>query len=210
MVESQCLGSGKEVVGTLGAAQGSKLWLGNQEAFSGDFHVLSYGIPGNLIGRKPENGGNAVEPMHDVAPCQTKTDVHGVAFVDVTGTLTSAYFGTCGQPTDAISSGLCALSECIGGQHPNAAVCTDGVSPTLTSAMGVGGGHIPIVGVMKVRRLTPTECERLQGFPDGYTDIKPNGKPTPDGPRYKALGNSWAVPNVRWIGKRIDDAIKNK
>lgn len=56
-----------------------------------------------------------------------------------------------------------------------------------------------------VRRLTPIECERLQGFPDGYTDIKPNGKPTPDGPRYKALGNSWAVPCVRWIGQRIQD-----
>lgn len=56
---------------------------------------------------------------------------------------------------------------------------------------------------MAVRRLTPVECERLQGFPDHYTDIKPKGKPTPDGPRYKALGNSWAVPVVRWIGERI-------
>ena len=56
---------------------------------------------------------------------------------------------------------------------------------------------------MAVRRLTPVECERLQGFPDNYTDIKPKGKPTPDGPRYKALGNSWAVPVARWIGERI-------
>ena len=54
-----------------------------------------------------------------------------------------------------------------------------------------------------VRRLTPTECERLQGFPDGYTDIRPKGKDTPDGPRYKALGNSMAVPVMRWIGTRI-------
>lgn len=56
-----------------------------------------------------------------------------------------------------------------------------------------------------VRRLTPVECERLQGFPDGYTDIG-NGKggPTPDGPRYKALGNSFAVNVVRWIGRRIE------
>jgi DNA (cytosine-5)-methyltransferase 1 len=59
---------------------------------------------------------------------------------------------------------------------------------------------------MAVRRLTPTECERLQGFPDGYTDIQPNGKPTPDGPRYKALGNSWAVPVVTWLGSRIGRA----
>jgi len=54
---------------------------------------------------------------------------------------------------------------------------------------------------MQVRRLTPTECERLQGFPDGYTNIKDN---CPDGPRYKALGNSMAVPVMRWIGERID------
>lgn len=56
---------------------------------------------------------------------------------------------------------------------------------------------------MAVRRLTPVECERLQGFPDGWTDIMPKGKPTPDGPRYKALGNSMAVPVMRWIGQRI-------
>ena len=58
---------------------------------------------------------------------------------------------------------------------------------------------------MAVRRLTPTECERLQGFPDGYTDIMPE---TPDGPRYKALGNSMAVPVMRWIGSRIALATK--
>jgi DNA (cytosine-5)-methyltransferase 1 len=58
---------------------------------------------------------------------------------------------------------------------------------------------------MAVRRLTPTECERLQGFPDGYTDIMPN---TPDGPRYKALGNSMAVPVMHWIGSRIALATK--
>lgn len=56
---------------------------------------------------------------------------------------------------------------------------------------------------MQVRRLTPTECERLQGFPDGWTDVPYRGKKAADGPRYKALGNSFAVPVVRWIGERI-------
>ena len=56
---------------------------------------------------------------------------------------------------------------------------------------------------MVVRRLTPMECERLQGFPDGWTDIPYRGKPAPDGPRYKALGNSMAVPVIRWLGERI-------
>ena len=63
-----------------------------------------------------------------------------------------------------------------------------------------------VVPGMQVRRLTPTECERLQGFPDGHTLIPWRGKPAedcPDGPRYKALGNSMAVPVMRWIGARI-------
>jgi len=60
---------------------------------------------------------------------------------------------------------------------------------------------------MQVRRLTPVECERLQGFPDGWTNIAWRKKPeAPDGPRYKALGNSMAVPCMAWIGKRIAEA----
>ena len=73
-----------------------------------------------------------------------------------------------------------------------------GTSPTLakcqTPAIDTG---------MAVRCLTPVECERLQGFPDSYTDIRHGGKATPDGPRYKALGNSFAVPMARWVGMRI-------
>jgi len=56
---------------------------------------------------------------------------------------------------------------------------------------------------MQVRRITPTEAERLQGFPDGWTEIPFRGKPAADGPRYKALGNSMAVPVMRFIGDRI-------
>jgi DNA (cytosine-5)-methyltransferase 1 len=59
---------------------------------------------------------------------------------------------------------------------------------------------------MAVRRLTPIECERLQGFPDNYTQIAWRNKEPencPDGPRYKAMGNSMAVPVMHWIGKRI-------
>lgn len=109
------------------------------------------------------------------------------------------------------------------------------VCSTVTSKYGTGGGNVPVtlafdgynqtlsdtcqtirsdksdgdhVGMvmqaMQVRRLTPVECERLQGFPDNYTNIKDK---CPDGPRYKALGNSWAVPVVRWIGARIQGAL---
>lgn len=54
-----------------------------------------------------------------------------------------------------------------------------------------------------VRRLTPRECERLQGFPDDYTSIPWGKKDAPDGPRYKALGNSMAVPVMAWLGARV-------
>jgi DNA (cytosine-5)-methyltransferase 1 len=72
------------------------------------------------------------------------------------------------------------------------------------------GRPLPAIATaMMVRRLTPTECERLQGFPDNYTNIPWRKKPeAPDGPRYKALGNSWAVPVVAWIGKRIQENLK--
>ena len=87
----------------------------------------------------------------------------------------------------------------------------------IRAGIGIGNSQDPMytlqsgkqhgVGVAsRVRRLTPVECERLQGFPDGYTAIPWRGKPAdqcPDGPRYKALGNSMAVPCMAWIGKRI-------
>jgi DNA (cytosine-5)-methyltransferase 1 len=72
----------------------------------------------------------------------------------------------------------------------------------------VDAGHVLPMHAMAVRRLTATECERLQGFPDGYTNIPWRKKPeSPDGPRYKALGNSWAVPVVAWIGNRIKEHL---
>lgn len=65
------------------------------------------------------------------------------------------------------------------------------------------GGRTHSRQVFTVRRLTPIECERLQGFPDGYTAVQHKRRPAADGPRYKALGNSMAVPVIAWIGRRI-------
>ena len=77
--------------------------------------------------------------------------------------------------------------------------------PTLRAEMG--DNQPCVMHNTVVRRLTPVECERLQGFPDGWTDIPWNGKEhAPDSRRYKALGNSMAVPVMRWIGKRMMEA----
>ena len=96
---------------------------------------------------------------------------------------------------------------CIADDNANAAVDVD-VAGTIKV-----GGSAPMVSSCRsggaVRRLTPTECERLQGFPDGWTRIPYRGRPAeecPDGPRYKAIGNSMAVPVMRWIGERIGKA----
>lgn len=103
------------------------------------------------------------------------------------------------------------------GSHANAggqvAVCITGdITHTLKadgfdgSEDGTGRGQPIVPAPFGVRRLTPGECERLQGFPNDYTLIPWRGKPAsecPDGPRYKAIGNSKAVTVVRWIGQRI-------
>ena len=92
------------------------------------------------------------------------------------------------------------------GDGRNLEARTDGTANALMTpnggrdGIGVGAIYAPSAGV---RRLTPRECERLQGFPDDYTLIPVRGKPAADGPRYKALGNSMAVPVMAWIGRRI-------
>ncbi|EHG4045867.1 Dam family site-specific DNA-(adenine-N6)-methyltransferase [Salmonella enterica] len=83
-------------------------------------------------------------------------------------------------------------------------------SPTLTSASSGTNLAPAVIQSLAVRRLTPVECERLQGFPDNHTLISWRGKDAtdcPDGPRYKAIGNSMAVPVMRWIGERIAAAL---
>ena len=79
----------------------------------------------------------------------------------------------------------------------------EGPHDTANIRASSGGSSRSYVVASAVRRLTPRECERLQGFPDDYTLIPYRGKPAADGPRYKALGNSMAVPCMAWIGRRI-------
>jgi DNA (cytosine-5)-methyltransferase 1 len=104
----------------------------------------------------------------------------------------------------------------LGASHPQAQAVAfhenqrgEVVENDTVAALSLGGGK-PGQGYaatrqgMAVRRLTPRECERLQGFPDDYTQNRVDGKPAKDGPRYRALGNAIAVPCLEWIGKRIE------
>lgn len=86
---------------------------------------------------------------------------------------------------------------------------TDYAQAVTCSGGKPGQGYPAALHGSAVRRLTPTECERLQGFPGGYTQVPYRGKPMADGPRYKMLGNSMAVPCMAWIGRRIDAALRS-
>jgi len=144
----------------------------------------------NTIGRQPMNGGNGDGytvggPMYTL----NATGVHGVAHPAHAFKIRGVghYTGTNGGVVKPGTGGSGYMGQ-------------DEKAYTIATSQDQ-----QIMHDMAVRRLTPTECERLQGFPDGYTDIMPE---TPDGPRYKALGNSMAVPVMRWIGSRIALATK--
>jgi DNA (cytosine-5)-methyltransferase 1 len=121
-----------------------------------------------------------------------------------------------GQANASLSNNPCPALDCNGDGAPivgyvdseNNGLTPDKPMGTLLAGSPTGGGSpLPaVISDMQVRRLTPRECERLQGFPDDYTQIPYRNKAAedcPKGPRYKAMGNSMAVPVMSWIGKRI-------
>ena len=84
----------------------------------------------------------------------------------------------------------------------SATLCASGAGMSRPSAQGSQEGFCVVDGPLP-RRLTPVECERLMGFPDGWTDVRFQGKPARDTLRYRALGNSMAVPVMRWLAEGI-------
>lgn len=128
-------------------------------------------------------------------------------FGDTAGTLTKRFDSS---PCADRGSNVVMLAICGRGDGRNLEARDDGVAnAVLTPNGGCDGMGVGAVQTgMQVRRLTPLECERLQGFPDYYTAITVKCKPAADGPRYKALGNSMAVNVMRWIGERMAIADK--
>jgi DNA (cytosine-5)-methyltransferase 1 len=168
----------------------------------------------NTIGRQPQNGGNGDGftvggPMYTL----NATGVHGVAHPTfaLDEYNQSGHKEVCYPLRTAMGDGIPKVNVAqpiIGGvDYENNAHGPDDVTGPLLKGSPTGGGRpLPAIALasMAVRRLTPVECERLQGFPDGYTNIPWRKKDeSPDGPRYKSLGNSMAVPVMKWIGQRI-------
>ena len=148
--------------------------------------VEAVSIAENIIGRKVENGGNGVGAQTGVCYTLDTVGVHGVCYpLDLTN-LDGREKHLPGKAYDAPGTAAYPLTR----RRPSG-VCLPGV----------------------IRRLIPVECERLMGFPDGWTLIPWRGKPKeqcPDGPRYKALGNSMCTNVMAWIGERIDALVKGR
>jgi hypothetical protein len=121
------------------------------------------------------------------------------------GDCSAALGGQGTHQTNYVAQPICAPIAFTCSEQSNSFAWERPVYPTLTSQVPNDTSNIQhgIRDAMVVRRLLPVECERLQGFPDGWTAVPHKGKPAADGPRYKALGNSMAVPCMRWIGERI-------
>ncbi len=173
-----------EIASTLNAAFGDKQGLEDQHINSGAPLFVPDNVGPLTAGmHKGPRGTEAVESNHVIAfGAQNSAAQSDSVSTEVTATLDKSKTpAVCGTLTRASSAG-----------------------GTVTQ-QDINAGHI-LHSTSAVRRLTPIECERLQGFPDNYTQIKWRNKPAescPDGPRYKAMGNSMAVPVMRWIGERI-------
>jgi DNA (cytosine-5)-methyltransferase 1 len=170
---------------------------------------VPFALAENTIGRQPLNGGNGTGfteggPMYTL----NATGVHGIAYGFEPGIAKRE-----GSPNRFVENASPTLRANMGDNQTATAYAVDvynqaidgDVTATLTQACGGTNTSGPkLMQNMAVRRLTPVECERLQGFPDNHTNIPWRKKEeSPDGPRYKAMGNSMAVPVMHWIGKQI-------
>lgn len=192
--------TGKGTAGTLASRTTGGGFPGTDEACSGYLQPVAFDTTQitSATNRSQPSSGAPCHPLvaggHAPAICQTVElrGREGVGTAELGGNTATALRASSG-----------------GGDKPH--VLT-GVADTLTSAWHKSGGAVggknegfinPVFHGLSVRRLTPVECERLQGFPDNHTAITYRGKPAADGPRYKAIGNSMAVPVMAWIGRRI-------
>jgi DNA (cytosine-5)-methyltransferase 1 len=189
--------------------------------------LVPVAFPGNL-------SGTQCAASVDVAPAMGAKNPTAVSYAIQAGALrTNATSGPNGvgvQADHAYTLEARAEVQAVAfAENSRAEVRLEGGDGSRCGAISTGGGKagqgVPMIAqTMQVRRLTPTECERLQGFQDDYTRIPWKAgywsadkhapevcaavaEQCPDGPRYKALGNSWAAPVVRWIGERIQRAV---
>jgi DNA (cytosine-5)-methyltransferase 1 len=190
-----CWWDGGQVSQTLDAVLSKGQTMPERDRFPAVLQAVPYDLyqitaPINRQNRQPG------DPCHTLA-----RDNAAHAAVAVSDSLVANNNQCTGIPTEVVAHAFYSTGGTHGvNRHPE-------VSPAVKVGSGLGIPSPPAVATrMTVRRLTPRECERLQGFPDSWTEIPWRGKPAsecPDGPRYRALGNSMAVNCMEWIGERI-------
>ena len=188
--------AGQDVAGALGAS------TGGSDADDGEQRRL---VAGSLT-RGASNGGGWRIGADEAA--------QGHIVADSLRCRRPGEGGIAGDDTHLVAPQVSpALNTQSGGHHaPDTKAYVVQTAQTITrswhrsNGASAGSNHgliNPVHHAQGVRRLTPRECERLQGFPDDWTLVPHNGKPAADGPRYEAIGNSMAVPVMRWLGQRI-------
>ena len=203
--------AGEETAGTLASRTGAGGFPGADEACSG------YLQPVECFGGNRTSGPLDVSTaLNASGTASGRQDFESETFVvhelpEVVGAICRNSFtgGAGGRPEGAAAGHFIASHSPIAFQSFQSGVRLGETHATLDANNGPRR-HNGVVVNSQVRRLTPEECEKLQGFLPGYTAIPWRGKPAdqcPDGPRYKALGNSWAVPVAHWIGRRIQQHI---
>ena len=222
------LSSGNDVTGTLSACNGDKQFLGNQEAFSGDSHVVEKAVfsfdslaSNSMKSKNPHSGCRQVELakcLDTSNGCPSKNQ-GGLAVVAIAGNIIGRTEGNGGNQLGFDDSGAC-YTLTTNDRHAVAYALNNDTTPkfckelSMTLKLGGQGGSNAILTKGSIaRRLTPIECERLQGFPDNFTKIPYRNKSAddcPNGVRYKALGNSMAVNVMAWIGQRVQQAVAVK
>lgn len=179
--------------GSIAAQEGIAPTLRAAESGTNQVPSVAYAIAGNIIGREPENGGHHLG-IEDDGACFTLTATDRHAICVASGQANAEIIDEC-SPTQSARQYKDPVIVCMIDSNGHSAK-DENIAGTIKH-----GGEPPMVASnYTVRRLMPVECERLQGFPDGWTDL--GG--TIDSARYKALGNSMAVPVILWLGQQIE------
>lgn len=219
-----------ELAHTLGRNQGQENAVAYSVSLRGREGGATAELGGEVAGCLRASSGGGDKP-HVLAQCATGDITHTLKAEGFDGSEDGTGRGTPIVPVAAFAENSraeirleggeatgCRRSSSGGGDKAHVLIAfsskdyggdaTVNMSPTLR-ACGHANSHAnagappAVATTTAVRRLMPVECERLQGFPDGHTDVPYRGKPASDGPRYKAIGNSMAVPCMKWIGERI-------
>lgn len=157
--------------------------------------------------REKHQNGIGIGQAGDAMFTPTARDRHAIAFDCKAGANTGFAIGDSAGALrgDGHGGGHAAVAVSLRGRDGGMAAEISGEQVSALRASQGGGDKAFALADRVVRRLTPRECERLMGFPDDYTLVPYRSRPAADGPRYKALGNSMAVPVMRWIGRRINE-----